>query len=327
MSINIVEQYINLTKKTVNEYMKLIFERKFSKKYCDMFNEKYINVRYYNFYEDDIGTTTRKKILNYLKKEEEEISMNNIDDRELIEQMRLFYYYVLYFDDVVRFRSLEEIIKKITKLRKKILGKETEDFEKNLSKIVIEYKEQKEELLKRFESDEFSIKITNYKDRVNVYRINLDYDIKFPLEYSTYAIKKAFTTGIIDEDRLIIEYYLTVVKVLRDVIKQNFKRHYVVEFTATLLEKPKKLKNLLKIIDEPMTQEKISIKIRYEDFMQNKDKVYELMREGYNFTVVLDKTFEVEYQNLEKLKMFKYVIVNRNLTYCEEIIGENVINI
>lgn len=208
-----------------------------------------------------------------------------------------------------------------------MLGKEIENFEKDLTKIVIEYKKQKEELLNSFASDEFNIKISNYKDKANIYRINLEYNIKFPEVFSTYAIKKAFSTGIIDEDRLIIEYYLTVVKVIKDVLRQNFKKHYIVEFSNSLLGKSQKLKNLLKIIEEPITQDKISLKIRYEDFEQNKEKIYDLMREGYNFTVILDKSFKASYQNIERLKMFKYIIVNKNLSYCDDIVGENVIDI
>lgn len=327
MSINIVRQYICLTEDTIQEYLKLVFEKKYIKKYCDLFTEKYINIRYFNFYEYDVNATMREKIIKYLKKSAEEMIIDNIDDRKIIEQMTMFYYYVLYFDDVIRYRDIDSLIKRISKLRKRVLEKESDDFEKNLFKIITEYKSKKEKLLSIFESNEFYIKISNYKNKINVYRVNLDYNIKFPIEYSSYAVKKAFTTGIVDEDRLTIEYYLTVIKVLKDVLRQNFEKQYIVEFAITLLEKSKKLKALLKTIEEPVLQDKISLKIRYEDFIQNKEAIYEIMREGYNFTVILDKTFDLNYKNLEKLKIFKYIIVNRDLPYCDEIVGENVIYI
>ena len=327
MSINIAEEYIYLTKRLIKEYMNLVLGKKFNKQYCELFTERYVNIRYYNFYENDIGITLRKKILDHLKKTEEEIAINNISDRDIAEQMRIFFYYVLYFDDVTYYRNLDDIIKKIVKLRKKILKLETREFEKELEKVIKKNRKEKNDLLKRFESEEFTIKLSNYKDKLNVYRVNLQYNIEFPMEYSAYAIKKAFTTGLIDEDRLIIEYYLTVIKIIKDVIKHNYKKHYIVEFAVSLFEKSKKIKNLLKIINNAMIQDKISLKIRYEDFLENKEKIYELMRDGFNFSIVLDKTFEVNYKNIEKLKMFKYVLVNQNLTYCDEIIGDNVINI
>ena len=52
MTVNIINEYIKIVKKQINEYMKLVFDNKFKKKYCDSYTEKYIKVRYYNFYED-----------------------------------------------------------------------------------------------------------------------------------------------------------------------------------------------------------------------------------------------------------------------------------
>ena len=63
MTINIMNQYIELNKKQIQEYMKLVFGKRFNKKYNDFFTDKYINIRYYNFYEDDINITIRRKIL------------------------------------------------------------------------------------------------------------------------------------------------------------------------------------------------------------------------------------------------------------------------
>ena len=67
MTSNIMNQYIEITKKQINTFLKLIFEKKFNKKYCDMFIQKYINIRYYNFYDNDINRTVRKKIIEELK--------------------------------------------------------------------------------------------------------------------------------------------------------------------------------------------------------------------------------------------------------------------
>ena len=101
MTINIMNEYIELTKKQINEYMKLVFEEKFNQTFCELFSERYINIRYFNYYENEYHESTRKKILEHLKKVGEEIIINNIQDRELIETMRVFCYYVLYFDNVV----------------------------------------------------------------------------------------------------------------------------------------------------------------------------------------------------------------------------------
>lgn len=319
MTINIINQYIELTKKQINEYMKLVFENNFNKKYCDMYTEKYINTRYYNFYEKNENNTIRTRILDNLRELQEELEKKLYVDKKTIENIRVFYYFVLYFDNVVYYKDLEKIIQKITKLREKTLGKKKDGFDKKLYLKMTECIKQKEEFIKRFETNEFYIKLSNYPEKLHIYRVNLKYNIEFPLIYSNYAIEKAFATGVIDEDKLAVEYYLITMQILKDILKQNFKRQYVVEFSSSLLKKPKKLKSLLNIINSTSVQEKLSIKIRYGKFIKNKDKVYDLMRKGYKIAIVMDDTFEVNAKNLQSLDMFKYVIVNKTFKDYEKI--------
>ena len=330
MTINIMNEYIELTKKQINEYMKLVFEEKFNQTYCDLFSERYINIRYFNYYENEYHESTRKKILEHLKEVGEEIIINNIQDRELIETMRVFFYYVLYFDNVVYYKDLKQKISKINKVKKRVFNTETYDFEEKLYQKMQEIMNEKEELIKRFSSEEFYIKLTNYPDKLKVYRVNLKFqNIKFPLEFSDFAINKAFQMGLVSEDKLVIEYYLVVLQILKDVLKLNFKKKYVLEFAETLLKKPKKIRGFLNIINNPIIQEKISLKIKYEEFLKNSETVFELMREGYKITVILDNSFEPNFKNIESLQMFEFVIINRNLKNYVEIMNsiENLHNI
>lgn len=327
MTINIMDKYIEITRKQINEYMKLVFGRKFNKKYCDAYTEKYINIRYYNYYDEDIHSTIRRKIVYYIKQEQESLAINNIDDRILIEQMRIFYYYLVYFDNVTYCKDLRKTAEKIDKLRNKMLNKKEEGFAEKLYNTMQEYIQAKQDFIEKFESTDFYIKISNYPDRLNVYRINLKNNIKFPKVYSEFALKKAFETGIINEDKLLVEYYLTSIQILKDIIKQNFRRVYVVEFATTLLKKTNKIKNLLHIISNSAIQEKICIKIRYENFAKNREKIYELMKQGYNIALILDDSFEVNYKNIESLRLFKYIILNKHLDNYEEIKNNNIKNI
>lgn len=317
MTINLMDQYIDIVKKQINTYMRAVFTNKLKKEYNDIFVNQYINIRYYN-YDENSPITIRRQILEQLKQVQEDITINHIEDRELIEQMCIFFYYVLYFDHVVYYKDLREKINKTAKLRYKVLGKKSEKYSDEIYEKMIEYESQKNELIKRFDTNKFSLKITNYKNMTNIYRVNLIHKIKFPAEFSEFAINKAFITGTIGEDRLFVEYYLVVVQVLKDILKQNFKKQYIVEFTYTLLNKPKKLKNLLNIINNLATQDKICLKIRHEDFLKKKNEIYELMREGYRFALIIDSSFEVDYKNLEMLKMFKYIILDKESTKYSE---------
>ena len=278
MTINLANRYIELTKKEIISYLKLVFENKFSKKYCDLYMKKYIEIRYYNFYDYDTSRTLRKKILDNLRDLAEELCIENIEDREIIDQMCVFFYYILYFDNVSRVKSIEQTIEKIYKLRKRVLEKDEEEFKKELYNMLKEYKKEKEQLLDRFNQEEFFIKLTNYPKKLNVYRVNLKYNIKFPLVYSDFAINKAFNVGLINEDKLLIEYYLVASHVLKDVLKQNFIKEYVLEFTDKLLDKPNKLKNLLNIIDNNAIKDKVSIKLKYEAFIEYKSSTKKISK-------------------------------------------------
>lgn len=318
MTINIMNEYIEITKKQISEYMKLVFEEQFNSKYCDIFTERYVNIRYLNYYENDLETT-RRKVLEHLREVGEEIIINNIKDRELIELMRVFFYYVIYFDNVTYYKDLRKKIEQIGKVKIKRIGKDLDEDE--LYNRMTYYIKQKEEIIEEFSSEDFFIKVSKYPNKSNVFRINLKYkNIKFPLEYSEFAINRAYQTGLINEDKLVIEYYLTVVEILKDIIKQNFKRKYIVEFAATLLKKPKKIKSILNILKNEIIQEKISLKIKYENFLETKQEIYDLMREGYRITVILDNSFVPNFKDIESLKIFEYVIINQGLKYYEDII-------
>lgn len=324
MTINIMNQYVELTKKYINLYLKALFGKEYNKNYSDVFIEKYVNVRYYNFYDSDTNISIRKKILAVLKKVEEDLIINHIQDRELIEKMHMFFYYVLYFDEVVYYKELKNIISKMLRLRKRVFDNEIRGLEEKIYLILEEWFEKREILLKKFDSDIFSIKKISYRNKIDVYKVKLKYKIKFPKIYSEFAIKKAFNLGIINEDKLIIEYYMAVVKIIHDIRKLNFKTHYVVWFSDSLLSKTNKLKNLLNIIDDDIIKEKLCLKIRFEHFIKNKEKIYELMRNGYNIAIILDNSFEPEFKNIESLKIFKYVIVKEESKQYNDIINEEV---
>lgn len=324
MSINIMNKYIEITKKQISTYLKLVFEKQYNKRYNDIYTEKYINSRYYNFFNDnDENTTIRKIVLEELRKTQEYLISTDLQEKEIIEKIHIFFCYFLYFDDVVYCKDVKIKISQIAKLRKKILNKECEEFEENLYREMITLNAEKEKLLSNFDTDEFSLKITNYKTVKNIYRVILKQNIKFPIEYSELAVNKVFNVGIINEDKLIIEYYLITVQIIKDIIRQNFKKQYIVEFAETLLSKPKKILGILNVIDNSAIQDKISLKVRYEYYLENKQKIYELMREGYRFAIILDNSFEVDYKNMENLKMFKYVLLNRESKHYSKIMKLN----
>lgn len=327
MTINLMERYVELTKKQIHFYLKEVLGSKYKKAYCDRFTEKYINIRYYNFYKNSSNYAIRKNVIEALKELQEDMIISNISDRDLIEKTNLFFYYILYFDDVVYYKDLHKVAEKLEKLRKKLLNKENDYWQENFVSEMKEWIEKKNDFLNSFDSKDFFLKIRNYPEKLNLYRVNLKHNVKFPMEYSEFAIDKVFKTGIIEEDKLTIEYYQIGIQVIRDILKQNFKREYIVEFSDSILKKTNKLKNLLNIIDNVAMQEKISLKIRYEQFIKNKEIIYELLCKGFKIAVVIDNSFEASFKNIENLEMFRYVLINNKSKQYQAICEQRSTNV
>lgn len=324
MAYNVMQEYINIVKKEIYECMKLMLEKHYNKAITDKYIQKYVDVRYNNFTHKNDERTLKERVVKSLETVKKEIDRQSRKIGQVNELTYKFFSYILYFDKVLACKDYKDRIQKIEKAKLKAIDKSSENFKEELYNCIIEYDRQKEKFLEKFDSKDFELEMHKYPGINEVYKIDLKYNIKFPMIYSEKAIEKAFATGITNEDKLLVEYYKTAALVLNDIIKHKMKRQYVVEFEETLFEKNKKMKGLLEIINSCAIQEKINLRIRYEVFLKNKDKVYELMRNGFKIAIILDNSFKVNFKNMEILNLFSYIIISKQLNKYEEIIQNKV---
>lgn len=167
--------------------------------------------------------------------------------------------------------------------------------------------------------NEFYLRISPYPKQDKVKRVKIRYNLNFPMIYSISSIEQVYHDSIINEDKLLLCYYLISIRVLNDVIAGLFDREYIVDFPETIIEKAQKRDRLTKILDNDLIKERVFIKITYRDFDSNTEYIYSLLREGYKFALVVDSTFEPNYASLEKLNIFNYIIINKNLPTSNEI--------
>lgn len=64
--------------------------------------------------------------------------------------------------------------------------------------------------------------------------------------------------------------------------------------------------------------------IMYEDYSLHKDSIQKYIKLGYNFTITLDSSMKNE-EEIEKLKMFKMIIVPKKLELYNKIIKKKTI--
>ena len=325
MTLNMLEEYINsIVKKNISQYIKIIFEYKHDRKICEEYINAYLKIRYTNYSDIDKNmnqhTTIRKKILETLKNTEEKLLKEYPEEEVFIKNVHIFFYYVLYFDGVINSKNLEQKIDRICKIRIKILNKNSDKFKEKLSFFLNECKVKELDFFNKFKSTEFELKITQYNIK-NVYRINLKANIRFPEIYSQLAVRKAFNTGLVKEEKLYIEYYLISIKIINDIKRLNFQKQYIVEFAETLLKKEKKIKGLLNIINSSSIQDNLNLKVKYKIYKEYSNEIEELIRQGYHFAVILDESFEINYYNIEKLDIFSYILINDSLEEYNQILN------
>lgn len=340
---NIMDTYLNFTEKKIKKYMRMIFAGYYDEKIVSEYLKTYINARYYNirntekparaFYLRILDELEFKQNILIRKNEEE---AENIEEKEanlkLINTVKEVFGYILFFDNVRNvdnfksINSIKEVIKKIMQtVNVEFKIKTTKDFEETFYKEITSDMLDKEIFLDKFETDEFSLRFENSAIRDDLYYAMLEHNVRMPSQYSESAIEKVYTEGIVAEDKLQIEYILLSLVAMRDIINGNFKDSYLAEFTSTLFKKKQKLDSILSLIGNQALQEKISLNISYSDYIKNQKGVLEYTKKGYNFVITLDDSIK-SVEDVEKLKMFKIVIVPKKLVLYKEIKGDNSLN-
>ena len=306
MSVNVSETYFKNNKNNLNTYLDLIFKEKKNRSIQNKLLNDYLEVRYYN-YSDEVGNL--KSIINkYLK--ESSIKLNDYNENINLINNYLYVFNELYLID----SSLDENIIKtrineLDNYRKKKMNISDTGFKNELFKIMKADLNKNLKFVNAFETPDFEISFDKQKN-INVYNVNLNYNIIFNNLYSNYAITNAFNTGLVNEKKEEVLYYLYSATALRNIIKGEFNKNYLLEFDASLFNKRKKLNMILNIINSDPVKEFTILKISFSDYNNFKDDIYELKRNGFNFAVIIDNSYEENEVNYTKLRLFKYVIID-----------------
>ena len=334
---NLIDTYLNFSEKKIKKYMRTIFAKNYDEEIVSEYLKTYINARYYNirntekparaFYlriEDELEF--KKNILNKKNDQETEDIDEKLEKRKIINVVKEVFLYILFFDNVRNIDNFKNInsIKEIIKKMMQIVTKEFEDIktskelEDKLYQEITSDMLEKDVFLDKFETDEYVLDIQSCEEVEDLYFVKLGHNVKMPIQYSEVAIEKVFSEGIVAEDKMQVEYILLSLVSLRDIINGNFKDMYIAEFTPTLFKKKTKLDSVLSLMDNQALQEKISLNITYSDYVKNQKSVLEYTNKGYSFVITLDNSIK-SVEDVEKLKMFKIVIVPKNLVLYKEI--------
>ena len=333
---NLMDMYLNFTEKRIKKYMRMAYSQYYNEEIVAEYLKTYVNARYYNirntekparaFYLRIIDELDFKKEILIKRNENETQDRDEKAEKlKLINNVKDVFEYILFFDNVRKIEnfkkidSLREIIKKMLQAVKNEYDiKISKDIEDKMYKEITGDLIDKDIFLEKFETEEFMISVENYEEREELYFAKLEHDVRMPIQYSESAIERVFSEGIVAEDKLQIEYMLLSLMSLRDIIDGNFKDTYIAEFTTTLFKKTQKLDSILSLIENQALQAKISLNITYSDYLKNQKSILQYTNKGYNFVITLDNSIK-SVEDVERLKMFKIVIVPKNLVLYKEI--------
>ena len=302
MSVNIAKKYIDFSNQCLIQYMKMIIGGKVSQANFKKILITYNGARYYNYYPSI--SHNKAANVNYYVNETIRDLYSNYQEKKLREVYNLVKFVLSL--DTIHLDQIEGAV--ITAATLRTDKTDENEFCDKLTKLLKNNLTRKLRFLSDFKTDVF---ILNYARTSNpkVTLVKLYYDIKFPALYSELAIRKVYNSGIIDEQKLFIEYNLIAVKILKEVINNDFVSRYIVDFPYSIFDKKSKRTRLFNIIDSDAIKEKLIIKMDSLQFEKNEDVVIEMIQNGYKMAIELNYNFDFSKNNLKRLEMFEYIIV------------------
>ncbi len=316
MSCNVISNYVDFVSKNLDIYTKKIMGKYYDNELVNKYIDAYVSVRYYNR-KVSVRTTLEANINHYLN--EVYSKNNNKTSRFILELFKMYYY----LDGVKKFnfdKNLNKFSKELNDIRETKLGIVDKDFISKFSNLVIDNKKKEEKYINSFDSRDFYLVINDIRGK-NVSDVEVVSNVSIPKLYSSYAINKVWNSTIIAENSLQVCYYLLNQMILKDIIDGDNSSKYIVPFRCSLFSKKDKIKRVLEIMNNDIAKDLISLKISFGDFINYKDDVYRLIKEGYQFSVILDDVFLKSRDN-NILDNFSYIIINDDKYRNSKLIGK-----
>ena len=314
--MNMLEEYLKFEKNNITIFAKQVLSTDFYDEeiFAKLLNT-YIENRYYNFYSDE-DTPYEERIFNHLRKNVMKLSEGESEEtkNKLIEMFTIFNY-VLCLDGVKTI-SNKALVRIVSEYHQNLYNHEDITlFKEEISRLLTNFDNKRKKFFDYFKTDDFDIKKYG-TNKENLFDVELIHHLKFPKLYSDYAIDRVFNTGVIKEDKLLVEYYLLTSMIINDLRACVFDRFYLIDFETSLFEDKERISKLLTIAENDCFKGQTIFKIKYEDFAKYGNNIKDMIRDGYMFALIIDDN--IDKNDFILFDIFKYVIVGNNSIYLKE---------
>ena len=312
-----ISNYIKYFENFLMSYYRLILNNDFDKKLLTPFVEKYIDVRYYNNSILGKGYTFINKLNTELKNVAKEIIKQDITKEDEVKEIFTLFGYILYIDDCSEYTNLNTLIKTISDDLSL-----NEDKTSELKTLVSSFVKTRRDFLNVFEDKNFDLKFRRVAR--NLRKVEISQNCKLSPIFSEWAINKAYNSGTVLENKQYLLFLMISGYILKNTIELNFNESYLVDFPETLFEKEKKINKYINALDNLVVKPRIHLKLHYETYLKNTEKINGFIKDGFNIAIVLDDSYD---NNIKALDLFSYVFVYEKYEYYDIVIeNKDMIN-
>lgn len=315
---NIMDEYVKFMEKSLLNYYKMIYDKKFNKAIATRFIDTYVYVRYGNYVDEESKKLNiAKKISRALDFTARDLKAENDNDlTTLIDSYKTIAMHFYNIDQLYLLEAQKKTVNDISIERNRFLSIEDTKFINEFSNVLREDIKKKKDYLDAFESNTFNLDIKKYNK--SDYGLILANSIVFPDLYSDVAVKRAAEKDSISEDMTAIGFLQASTIIINDLISCDFDKSYYIDLPGSFFDKKTKVARLFNIIDNTFIQDRLRIVIDYACFERYKSYVMDFMRQGFVFAIYLDDKFDYSSENIKFLELFDRIFIEKSKYYYKD---------
>ena len=151
--------------------------------------------------------------------------------------------------------------------------------------------------------------------------VELQHNIEFSKVYSDYIVDKTYSEGIVAEDKVTILINLLLIQISKDMLNADFKNKYLISMPGSIYNKSNKLDKVFKMLNDEYAKNSIYVVIKYEDMVNSKKAIKELVKNGYHFALDINDTSAIKAKDLGCVNLMEYIFIDKKVAKKSEVLA------
>ena len=337
---NVIEKVMFIKKEELEEIIDILNKGEKAKPNEPTIKEEllntYIDAKYYNFCgnvnSEYNGKNTLTKIDNEIKnKAEMLISKYKGSDNKYSEKVNKYVTIIALINNLEQIYNLfpEIQVKRETyknKIVKTFKGEfisplELKNMVNNIIKTQKLYRSTTNYTLNKLETNTFELNLNKVTGVKNMYGVELNHNLGFSKVYSDYIVDKAYSEGIVAEDKVEVSVCLLLIKVVKDMLNANFNNKYIIYIPESIYTKPNKLDKIFSLFEDEYAKNNIMVLVEYSTLIKNKKVIKAKRKEGYHFVLSFDDVEKMKEKDRDNIYVADYLFVDKKMVKSTNILS------